>query len=647
MFLSTRRPFISRVVLLLSKVSGSQSTQRLSSENRTETTEKSTRSAKTPPNLTIRSPPTQPLSLPAPLEDLSPDSIDAHTFDFETIGHPNMDPVLQQGSLDLDSLAESPESDFMSAVNEFVIEENVTSPNPISDPTSPEMMVESLYSSVINAIDSKRIQDTTMLQRENSRIMTLKLTVDKYRSAAEESQSNLRKVKDDLCHFQGLVLKEQRDFGFALKKMSAEIPGIVNTFRSCREEEHRNEVQKLKDDHEKHVLRLTDELEGNHKIVRDVQRAMLDLEGLVERKEKELAQMEAERERLLQETRDSHQQAVQELERNLSERSKALQDALHSKDALANQLDCLQVETERKVRQETENAEKSRLQDLEAGLKKEHQAQMEILKYNNQSALDTLKLENQAKLKELVESHLTERKELECRFKDYEARVSELADARCKLEVEMALKETETEDLRLQYEEANSQREEALKAEMESRTAGLQEQVEALTRQLQKQNKEHEQGLAELRALMRLEKDHCISELVERHDEESTLLRHEFSALKQKSQDAEKDGEERLQEIQRQLEDQLRTLHKEREEEQRAFRDKEHDSQAAISDLQAGNSLLSGQLEQERQEARRTAEEEKKALEDALQKKEEVEARLLGKMKLLEAQLEERQSTDK
>lgn len=558
-----------------------------------------------------------------------------------------MDPVLHQGSLDLDSLAESPESDFMSAVNEFVIEGNVTSPNPVSDPTSPEMMVESLYSSVINAIDSKRIQDTTMLERENSRIRTLKLTIEKYRSAAEESQSNMRKVKDDLCHFQGLVIKEQRDFAFALKKMSAEIHGIMNTSRRCQEEElseaHQNELRKLKDDHEKHILRLTDELEGNHKIVRDVQRAMLELEGLVERKEKELAQMEGERERLLQEVRSSHQQAIQELEWNLSERSKALQEALHSRDTLASQLDCLQVEIEQKIRREMENAEKNRLQDLEVRLRTEYQSQMEILKCNSQSALDALTLESQARLKELTEAHLTERKEHEWRFKDYEARISELADARCKLEVEIALKETEMDDLRMQYEEAKNQQEEALKAEMESRTKNLQEQVEALMKQLQKKNEEHEQGLAELRALMRLEKDHCISELVERHDEESTLLRQEFSALKQKSQDAEKDCEEHLQEIQHQLEDQIKTLFKAREEDQRAFEDKERDLQTVIGDLQAVNTLLSGQLEQERQEARRAVEEGKEALKDTLLQKEEMEARLLGKIKLLE----ERQSTDK
>ncbi|KAF5903945.1 RB1-inducible coiled-coil protein 1, partial [Clarias magur] len=612
------------------KVSSSQSAQRPSSECRAETTPTC---SKTPPPLSILTPPAQPLCLPAPLEDLSPDSIDAHTFDFETIGHPNMDPVLQQGSLDLDSLAESPEMDFMSAVNEFVIEENVTSPNPISDPTSPEMMVESLYSSVINAIDSKRIQDTTMLERENSRITTLRLTVDRYRSATEESQSNMRKVKDDLRHFQGLVLKEQRDFGSALKKMSAEIQAAVSNMRRRQEEElveeHQKELQQLKDDHEKHVLRLNDELEGNHKIVRDVQRAMLDLEGLVERKEKELAQMEGERERSLQEMRGSHQLAVQELDRKVSEQSKALQEALHSRDALASQLDGLQ--------------------ELEARLRKDHQVEMEVMKRENLSALDSLGVQHQAKLKELAESHLIERKEYECRFKDYDARVSELADARCKLEVEMALKETETEDLRLQYEDAKAQHEEALKAEMGSRTRAFQQQAEALQQQLQKKNEEYEQGLAELRALMRLEKDHCISELVERHDEESTLLRHEFSALKQKSQDAEKDCEERLQKIQRQLEDQLKTLSEEREEEQRAFRDKERDLESAISDLQAVNSLLSGQLEHERQEARRSLEEgeEAEAMKDAWVQKEELEARLLGKIQLLETQLEERRTTDK
>lgn len=645
------------------KVSGSQSTHKPMaltprSESRTETTPTS---SKTPPSLTLQSPPCQPLPIPVPLEDLSPDSIDAHTFDFETIGHPNMDPVLQQGSLDLDSLAESPESDFMSAVNEFVIEENVTSPNPISDPTSPEMMVESLYSSVINAIDSKRIQDTTTLEKENSRIAVLKLTADRYRSAAEESQSNFRKVKDDLSHFRGLVLKEQRDFDFALKKMSADVHSIVNSIKTSHKEElgemHQNKLESLKADHEKQLMGLNQELEGNRNIVRDVQRAMLELEGLVERKEKELAQLEGERERSFEEVQSSHRKAVQELERKILEQNELLQDTLRSKEALASQFESLHLELEcskQKIRQEMENVEKNHLQELEEHLRQEHKALLETLKRNNQSALDTLTQENQAKLKEITESHSTERKEREGRFKDYESRIAELADARCKLEVEMALKETEMEDLRLQYEEAKAQQEEVLKAEMTSQTRALQEQVDTLTQQLQKKNEEYELGLAELRALMRLEKDHCISELVDRHEEESTLLRHEFSALKQKSQDAEKDLEDRLLKIQSEQDHHIVTLRKEHDEELRSFQEKEQDLQTVISDLQAENALLSGRLEQERQEAQRRVEEEvesakimlNNALRDFELQKEELETELLGKIKLLENQLE-RQSTEK
>uniref|UniRef100_A0A8C2HFZ1 RB1-inducible coiled-coil protein 1 n=1 Tax=Cyprinus carpio TaxID=7962 RepID=A0A8C2HFZ1_CYPCA len=460
------------------------------------TTEIISTSTKTLSNLSLKAPDCQALALPGNLEDLSPDSIDAQTFDFETIGHPNMDPVLQQGSLDLDSLAESPESDFMSAVNEFVIEQNLMSPNPISDPTSPDMMVESLYSSVINAIDSKRIQDTTTLEKENSKIAVLKLSADRYRSAAEESQNNLRKVKEDLYHFRGLVLKEQRDFGFSLKTMTIEVRNALNSVRYCHEEE-------------------------------------------------------------LRETQ-------------------------------------------------------------------------------------------QTDLQNLVDSYSAEIKEREGRLKDLEARITELADARCKLEVEMALKETEMDEMRLQYEEAKSTQEEVLRAELTTQTVTLQTQIDMLNQQVQQKNEDYEVGLAELRALMRLEKDHCISELVDRHEEENTLLRQESAALKQKSQDAEKDCEERVQKIQRDHQDQFDALQREKEDEQRAFQEKEQELKNVIGDLQTENSLLSGRLERERVEALQRAEKEKEeavkaALQEALRdfqlQKEETETRLLGQIELLENQV--------
>uniref|UniRef100_A0A9J7ZX88 RB1-inducible coiled-coil protein 1 n=1 Tax=Cyprinus carpio carpio TaxID=630221 RepID=A0A9J7ZX88_CYPCA len=581
------------------------------------TTEIISTSTKTLSNLSLKAPDCQPLALPGNLEDLSPDSIDAQTFDFETIGHPNMDPVLQQGSLDLDSLAESPESDFMSAVNEFVIEQNLMSPNPISDPTSPDMMVESLYSSVINAIDSKRIQDTTTLEKENSKIAVLKLSADRYRSAAEESQNNLRKVKEDLYHFRGLVLKEQRDFGFSLKTMTIEVRNALNSVRYCHEEELREtqqtDLQSLKDDHEKQIQTLTEELEGNRKIVRDVQRAVLELEGLVERKEKEISQLESERERSMQELQDLHKQTVPDLEEKILKQSEELKATLLSKDELAGQLENLHFEIEhgqQKIRQEMEKAEKVHHQELEARLTQQHEAELESLRLEKESALDKLVQENLVKLKDLVDSYSAEIKEREGRLKDLEARITELADARCKLEVEMALKETEMDEMRLQYEEAKSTQEEVLRAELTTQTVTLQTQIDMLNQQVQQKNEDYEVGLAELRALMRLEKDHCISELVDRHEEENTLLRQESAALKQKSQDAEKDCEERVQKIQ---------LERERVEAlQRAEKEKEEAVKAALQE----------------------------ALRDFQLQKEETETRLLGQIELLENQLKDRQSTD-
>uniref|UniRef100_A0A8C1NSV9 RB1-inducible coiled-coil protein 1 n=1 Tax=Cyprinus carpio TaxID=7962 RepID=A0A8C1NSV9_CYPCA len=646
------------------KISCSQSAQRSTaltprSESTTEITSTSTKTLST---LSLKAPDCQPLALPGPLEDLSPDSIDAQTFDFETIGHPNMDPVLQQGSLDLDSLAASPESDFMSAVNEFVIEENLMSPNPISDPTSPEMMVESLYSSVINAIDSKRIKDTTTLQKENSKIAALKLSADRYRSAAEESQNSLRKVKDDLYHFRGLVLKEQRDFGFALKTMNIEVRNALNSVTYCHEEDLRRtqqtNLQSLKDEHEKQMQTLLEELEGNRKIVRDVQRAMLELEGLVERKEKEISQLESERARSMQELQDLHKQTLLDLEQKLLKQSEELKAALLSKDELAGQLENLHFEIEhgqQKIRQEMEKAEKVHLQELETRLTQQHEAELESLRLEKESALDKLVQENLVKLRDLMDSHSAELKEREGRLKDLDARIIELADARCKLEVEMALKEAEMEDMRLQYEEAKSTQEEVLRAELTSQTTTLQTQIDMLNQQVQQKNEEYEVGLAELRALMRLEKDHCISELVDRHEEESTLLRHEFSALKQKSQDAEKDCEERVQKILHDHQDQLDALQREKKDEERAFQEKERELSTVIGDLQAENALLSGRLEQERVEALQRVEKEKEeavkaALQEALRdfqlQKEENETRLLGQIELLENQLKERQSID-
>uniref|UniRef100_A0A667ZUD8 RB1-inducible coiled-coil protein 1 n=1 Tax=Myripristis murdjan TaxID=586833 RepID=A0A667ZUD8_9TELE len=617
-------------------------------------------SSKTPSSLSLQGPTCQPLHvpIPAPLEDLSPDSIDAQTFDFETIGHPNMDPVLQQGSLDLDSLAESPESDFMSAVNEFVIEENLTSPNPISDPTSPEMMVESLYSSVINAIDNKRMQDTTILERENSKIAVLKQVIDKYRFAAEESQSNLKSVKDDLYHFRGLVLKEQRDFGFALKTMTIEVRSIVDNIRQTHElemkEQHQSQLLCLRQELEEQIRTLMEENQVNQNIVKDVQRAMLELEGLLERKEKELTQLESERERWV-EAEASQTERIKDLEQKINDQVEEIKTLSTSRDTLTNQLENLHFEIERgqqKIRQELEGVEQSHLKELEERMSQQHQVQLDTLTRENQEALELLAAEHRAKFTEAADHHAAILREKDAKSKDLEARTVELADLRCKLEVELALKESETEEVRLLLEEAKVQQAEAVKAQVEAETKVLSQELAELKRQLQVKNEEYEVDLAELRTLMRIEKDHCISELVDRHEEETVLLRSELSSLQQQAQDAVRKHAEQQQKLQQDLDLQVAVLHEEKEEQQRSFQEQERELRTVICSLQAENELHAKRLEQDRRAVQESLEKEealKVALPDAFkeleQQKEEMEKKLLDKIRQLENELHGRQSS--
>lgn len=617
-------------------------------------------SSKTPSSLSLQGPSCQPLlvPVPAPLEDLSPDSIDAQTFDFETIGHPNMDPVLQQVSLDLDSLAESPESDFMSAVNEFVIEENLTSPNPISDPTSPEMMVESLYSSVINAIDNKRMQDTTILERENSRIAVLKQVIDKYRSAAEESHSNLRSVKDDLNHLRGVVLKEQHDFGFVLRSMTTEVRSMVDNICQTHElelkEQHKSELLSLRQELEKQVQTLTEENQVNQSIVRDVQREMLELEGLMERKEKELTQLENEKERWV-ETERNQTDRIKNQEQMIGDQAEEIKTLSASRDTLTSQLENLHFEIERsqqKIRQELEVVEQSHLKELEERMKQEHKAELETLAKDNQEALKHLAAENSAKLSEAGDHHAVALREKDNQIKEIEVRNSELAELRCKLEVELALKESETEELKRLVEEAKAQQAEAVKSQVEADTKVLREELENIKKQLQVKNEEYEVDLAELRTLMRIEKDHCISELVDRHDEETILLRSELSTQQQQAQDAEKNHAEQQQKLKEEVDQQVAALSEEKEKQLRSFQELEQELRTVISNLQAENDLLSKKLEQDRQAIERDLEKEeasKVASSDALKElekqKDEMEKKLLEKIKQLEKELHDRQSS--
>lgn len=609
---------------------------------------------KAPSSLSLPAPgcTTHNVPVPAPLEDLSPDSIDAQTFDFETIGHPNMDPVLQQGSLDMDSLAESPESDFMSAVNEFVIEENLTSPNAASDPTSPEKMVESLYSSVINAIDNKRMQDTTTLERENTRIAALQQVTDKYRSAAEESRCSLVSVKEDLRHLRGKVLKEKQDFAFVLRSASAEVCATVDSFYQHQKLElqaqHQSELLSMQQALEKKVEMLEEENQVNQNIVRDVQRAMLELEGLLERKEKELTQLESERERWAEADADQ-KGTIRNLEEVVSDRAKEIETLQASSDSLSARLQELGLELERsqrEIREELGAAERCHLEELQNRLKQEHAAELQIIAKENQEALDHLAAENDAARNEATHLHATAVREKDERIKDLEVRCTELGELRCKLEVELALKESEAEELRREFQEAEAQQAEVFKSQAEADTRALREELVVIRKELQAKNEEYEVDLAELRSLMRIEKDHCISELVERHDEETAALRNELSALLLQAEDAKRGHGEQQQKLQQEVDEKVGALRREQEEQTRGFQELEQQFRSVIGNLQAENDQLSKRLEVDRRATLKEPEKEE-ALKELSQQKDEMEKRLSDRIRQLESELQEQQSSNR
>lgn len=548
---------------------------------------------------------------------------------------------MQQGSLDLDSLAESPESDFMSAVNEFVIEETLTSPNPISDPTSPEMMVESLYSSVINAIDNKRMQDTTILERENARVAAVRRVIEKYQSAAEETRADVRSVKDDLCHLRGAVLREQQDFGFVLRNVGTEVRSICHDHQLETTARHQKELLSLRRELEEQVRTLTEENQVNRNIVRDVQRAMLELEGLVERKEKELVQLENEKARLAEAER-RQRDLIRNLEQATSRQEEEIEALSASNGSLSARLKDLHSEIERsrkEIREELEVAEQTRLKELEDQLKQEHQAELESLSEENHKALEDLAAENGAKLIETLDQHASELGEKERRVEDLERRSAEL---RCKLEVELALKEAETEELRVLFEEARTQQAEAVRSQVESETRDLREELACVQKQLRLKNEEYEVDLSELRTLMRIEKDHCISELVDRHDEEAVALRNEIASLREQAEDAVRSHGEQQERLRQEAEQKVCAAVEERGQQWRSFQDLEQELRTLISNLQAENDLLSTKADARGSERDSSRAASSDAFGELKRQKDEMEQKLLENIRHLETELQQR-----
>ncbi|XP_050798826.1 RB1-inducible coiled-coil protein 1 isoform X1 [Gopherus flavomarginatus] len=639
------------------KVSNSQASPQSATTPRMESAKGITiaTSSRTPPSLSLQGPLCPPVCPPAPLDELSPDSIDAHTFDFETIAHPNLEQALKQGSLDLDSLAESPESDFMSAVNEFVIEENPSSPNIVSDPQSPEMMVESLYSSVINAIDNRRMQDTNVCVKEDS----LNTRMEKCRVVAQESQFNLRNIKEDLCHFRTFVQKEQCDFSNSLKCTSVEIRNNIQTVKLSLEkalkDKHQKELQSLKSEYETRIDTLLKDAEENKQKIKKLTGDLIDLEEVLQNKDNEFAIVKNEKEAVvcLQNERD---QKLLTMEGQMKDQNWEIKELRQSREMVLEDLKKLHIENDEKIqllRAELQSLEQSHLKELENNLQIRHTQEFEKLIAEHKDCLDKLKEENQQRVEQMQESHAAVVQEKEQQIEKLKLKVSDLFDVRCKLEVELALKEGETDEMKILLEESRTQQQEILKSLIDKETENLRKELDNLNHKIQVNNDEYQVGLVELRTLMTIEKDLCISELVDRHEEETNVLKIELNkltSLHQKAFEVEKSLKEQITELQSKLEVEANALEKQKEEKLTVCEQKDK-FEAVIHNLEEEKELLITNQEQERKLLVQKLSSEK---EDAIRitlkefelQREAVEKELLEKIQLLEMQVNQSPSTE-
>uniref|UniRef100_UPI00398EB91F RB1-inducible coiled-coil protein 1 isoform X2 n=1 Tax=Pristiophorus japonicus TaxID=55135 RepID=UPI00398EB91F len=623
-------------------------THRLESTTGTKTT-----SSRATSTLGLQGPICPPANVPASLEELSPDSIDAHTFDFETIPHPNLEQVLKQGSIDMDSLAESPESDFVSAVNEFVIEENVTSPNLISDPQSPEMMLESLYSSVINAIDNRRMQDTTFGEKEDSKeVASLKRHIEKYRFITEMSQSHFINIKKDLKHFRALVQKEQCDFNSSMKNVSEELRSIIETVK-CRveagaKENYQQKLEILSKDYEDRMDKWNVETKATQQNVEKLKRNLLELEDNIKQKDHEIAVTRTKNETLLC-LQISKDKEMHDLVEEGKKQETQIQELRQSKESLLEELSRLNVQADQKMerlREELQNLEQSNLKDLEDNLQARHQQEMERLMTDHCSQQEQILRENEASLEHVQQSLTLKLQEREQELNELKFKVSDLSDFRCKLEVELALKEAETEEIKQLLKE-NQVQQEITKCEVMKKTEKYSEEITDLKHQLQLKNEEYEVGLAEERELMTTEKKQCISELLDRHEEETTLLRaelHKLDVMRQQALDVEVTLKRQVEELSTKLEEYLKTIEIQKDEmvseKERIVLEIETKYKATIRSLQEEKEQLLNTLSQE-------GAVKNKMYEDCERKRQALEQELQIKNQQFEIQLKEQSRAER
>ncbi|XP_077126605.1 RB1-inducible coiled-coil protein 1 isoform X1 [Ranitomeya variabilis] len=620
-------------------------------ENATEIT--TTTSSKSPPSLSLQGPICPSVAIPGPLEELSPDSIDAHTFDFETIPHPNSEQAIKQGSLDLDSLADSPESDFMSAVNEFVIEENPVSPN-ISDTQSPEMMVESLYSSVINAIDNRRMQDTKSKAKDDSvENASLKTCLEKCKMVAQESQSNLRNFREELCHLRKHVQREQSEFANAIKTVSSEILKMIErskvSLETALKARHLEELQRLQDSYENRLHVSKQEHEVNEETIAQLKLYIAGLKDDLQGKDNEFAAIRRENETFLCLQSEKDEKVIR-LQSAMREQTCEIQNLKQCREVALEDVKTLHAENEEKLqllKEELLILEQTHLKELEENLRLRHAEDIENVITEHKGNVEQIRNDNKLMIDQLQESSAATAQEKDFQLQDLRCRLSELTDIRCKLEMELALKEGEVDEMKLVLEESQMQQQDDLQCQLDEKTEALKKEIGNLNGLMQVQKEEHELGLAQLKTLLTAEKNQCISELLEQKEAETSSLQKDISHLTsahQKSRETESKLQEEISALRSQLDHSLKAFEKQTEDHERSLKEQKDVYESSIRRLEEERDqiLSTHKLERESLPQKGLSDKEDPAhlsLTDVDVHRQTVESELLEKIQFLEQEL--------
>ncbi|KAF6100847.1 RB1 inducible coiled-coil 1 [Phyllostomus discolor] len=457
----------------------------------------------------------------------------------------------------------------------------------------------------------------------------------------------IQTIKKDLCLFRTYVQKEQCDFSNSLKCTAIEIRNIIEKVKYSVEvtlnEKHQKELQSLKSEYEGRLDVLIKESEENKNKIKKLKGDLVCLEEVLQNKDNEFALVKNEKEAIicLQNEKD---QKLLEMENIIHTQNCEIKELKESREIALKDLSKLHVENDEKIqllRTELQNLEQSHLKELEDTLHVRHKQEFEKVMTDQKVSLEKLQNENQQTINQIQESHATIIQEKEQQLQELKLKVSDLSDMRCKLEVELALKEAETDEIKILLEESRAQQNETLKSLLEQETENLRTEISKLNQKIQDNNENYQVGLAELRTLMTIEKDQCISELISKHEEESNMLKAELNqvtSLYHQAFEIEKHLKEEIVELQSKLDSALSALEKQKDEE---ITQQEERYEAIIQKLEKDKEKLVMNQEQEKEELIQKLNcEKEKAIQNALKEfkleREAVEKELLEKVKHLE-----------